>query len=218
MLKKGFNFYINIIFIFLFAISIIFGSIIQSEWDGILCILMIWIFLGTVRLAFQGIREAFSREKNHHWLMKICITLTIVFALAVEIQLIFVPVVTSDLIKINYDLSQMKDDKLEIDNDAGKFVISKIDDGNRYRIYFPRRIKQINTFCTSYDEAGQHKGRWHWLEGPDFRVKGNYIESRHILGANNNSGKGRYMIVYQHRLTPLEFLKKPTRILVSMFK
>ena len=192
--------------------------ILGHTWmDKALSLLILLTFIGFSLLLIRSIIDTY---KGRYVLVVLFILLLgALYVHLPQFRNIVTPVVSSNLVELRYDLLSpdfVETGRRKIKTPSGKtYVIERIDGkrSNRYRINLPHKISSIELFSTSYDGQGASPTRVLWSEDIDYYVGGDYIESRHQLNEGYNRGKGKHMLIYNHRTTLLELLRNPTKVI-----
>lgn len=193
--------------IFLAGLAACFGTTLPDKITNfIILLLLIGILVGFIK--------AIKEIGHTHFFVKLCLLIALFFSFFMQIRNIMFPIVTSDLIELEYNLRTpefIKTNKQKLVLDSGEYYLERTSKG-LYRIYMPYKIYEAILFNTSYDRNGKHLGMTNWTKA-HFIVQYNYIESKHVLNENRNQGEGRHMIIYQHRTPFREFFRNSWKII-----
>lgn len=217
MEKNNFGKFIIIAFLIEVLVACIIG---RTNPDRMLNVIILLLPFGFLILFFRSIQDVLSKKAP--FLINVTALVAVLYSAPRFIDIIM-PVVPSSIVELHYDLKSpefIKNKRMNINHETGKYVIELIEGGanNRYKIYFPYKIHEVELFSTSYDRDGKHVGRYQWTEEEDFTIHGDFIESHHYLNENYNQWKGRHKLKYKYRLSLIEFLRNSSRHYKSLFK
>lgn len=198
--------------LFAFALITIFLGKNRGPLDRLLGFMLILGLLGILRAAYQAFCDIADEKKNYHRVIIIWLAIATILTFAYSLTEFTRPIINSGLIELDYTVDA---DLLILNPDKG-FKAKKMPGLINWQIYFPRGIHEIkNIVC----ESKSTKKRVSWQEYVDFEVKDNYIESRHEFNLHHPDWRiGKLMIVYEYRLSPIEYFKTPIKIFVERFK